>query len=514
MRSSLYLKYNHIDIFWSHYMKRPEEKKSGESLTPSRPLREKPSATRPRRNVVPSVVTDQTRPLEYTSASIVTPPHHSSKSPLALRAKIRPINPIVIDTDLGAASETRTLTKQTGLHQFRPISPDSVAELQESSFDSLLSTEIKPFYDVLYAKIISKLTKNSGYEEASQAEKDEISTMCLEITLAIAHFQQTLLQDPATYCRSAEGMTLWTEKRYLEIKKLQTKIKPHFDRINQLLTEDEYRASTTKQLYSSQTGRKEASRHGGILETTPFGKILESTSIHTTLKQCFGPKAFAPETTGSKNIYKEINGEITRIDINTPRELLENPSVAFTTDEDTAVVIGIWEAVSSSYAQESANEAHIYVPFGIGANTVAWNHEIPELREHFSDENIIIHTLKSPEAYAALKDEYEKKKSVYATSQSNEHIPSDIIFSLRMDRDDAQIKMDNYLNEAKNWTHATFDKSHVNIVTRDKTEVSLQSMKKYVRKLRTTHEEKLLDSKSSDGSQPDSEEKQSDFSNH
>ncbi len=391
-------------------MKNPEENNSRASLTPSKPQAAKPSATRPRRNLDPSIEAVTIEPSEDSAATIVIPQPESER-PTAPRGKIRPLKPIVINTTLDTTTETQTLTKQPRVHQFRTISPASITELQESRSSSPLSPEIKPFYDVLYAKIIRNLIKNTRYEDVSQAEKTEIAAMCVEITLAIAHFQEIMQEDPATYCRSAEGMILWTEKRHLEIKKLQTNIKPHFDRINQLLTQKNHHDSPIKQLYSSPTGRQQAAKYGDILETTPFGKILESTSIHTMLKRCFGPNAFTPAPNTSKAIYKEVDGEINRIKKNSPRDLLTNQSVEFTTDVDTAVVIGVWEAVSSSYAQETANEAHIYVPFGIGANTVAWNHEIPELRKNFSDKNIIIHTLRSPETYAAFKTEYESKQS-------------------------------------------------------------------------------------------------------
>ena len=464
-------------------MKKTENDTPKETNVPTRPKGEKPSFVRHR-------------------GSINLSQARAPNRPPAASAPVRHINPIIIP-NVDAKDETSILSNQNDSPQFTPISPVSITQLYEDQ-TSPLPADITPFYQVLRAKVMQKLQKIKEFEVISEAESSEVSLICSEITRAIAEFKAIMQQDPTTFCRSSEGIILWTQQRHLAIKGLQNKIKPHFDRINQLLSQEEAMASPTKQLYSSPIGRRAASTKGQILESTPFGKILESTGINSMLKSCFGPTAFSSQSP-SQTIYKEINGEIIEMQKGSVLDSQTQSSVPFTTNIDTAVVIGIWEAVSSSYAQASAEVAHIYVPFGIGANTVMWNHELPELRKNFTDEHIIIHTLSSPETYAELQRDFETKQQALKTAQANALMPSDVLFSLRLDQEDAQKKRDDYLNESKNWQHESFDKSHIQIVTRDKTHIPLQTMKKFVKKLRKNGAESNASLKSVSDTQSDSQ---------
>ncbi len=365
-----------------------------------------------------------------------------------------------------------------------PTSPTGVAELADSLAPPLLSVDIKPFFDALKTQTTEELLKTQGVSELSSADRETIVRICAEITNAIYQFKEVLVQDPINLCRVAKNMVLWTEKRHQEIKKLQAKIMPYFDEVNQLLSEevDEHLNPSAKNLYSSSSGRNLAAQHGTILEMTPFGKILESRSISAKLKECFGPHAFT-RLSHSKETHKEISGEIKNIQIGSAEDILTNQSIGFTVDIDTSVVIGVWEAVSSSYANSATGRINIYVPFGIGANSVVWNHELSEIRKHHQSENIFIHNLIDPHAYLSLQRNYKiAQKEANIAIKQHKSVPE--ILALQAESVQAKKDMDDFINNPKHWEEAEIDQSNVKIITRDRTAVSLKTIKTYITVMR------------------------------
>lgn len=447
--------------------------------SPNRPKNEKPSAPRPSR--------PGTRVSDKTSSEIreKTPEEtipKENKQQTEIKTPIRPTQP----ASFNPAPRRRANAKIS-----TPPSPTSVADMEKNSLQTQLPPGTEPFYEALRTYVLKEFIKNNKLDVITDKNIATIDHICLEITLAIDTFKNTLNNDPTNLCRSYAGTILWTEERHEEIKKLQDAIKPHFDAINNFLNINKVQSS--RNLYSSPVGRSKAAQEGTILEATPFGKILESPQICSALKQCFGKTAFST-TQGPKQYFQEINGETQELSMVNEK----SDAVCFTVDVDTAVVLGIWEATSSSYAQDQAEIVNIYVPFGISTSSVVWNHELNEIRQNHDDEQIIIHTLRNPEEYHQLQAQYVEYETKYLALKSHEDMPSEIVFYAKVEKEDAKKAMDDYLNQSHNWESAPIHQSLIKIKSSKEKSVSLATIKKFVQKLRRTVSSSSDNSKNSD----------------
>lgn len=452
---------------------------------PSEPQKERPSFQRVRKPIVTPSIANEISSHDGVSensqaAKVPSPPSmprssNSRSNPRKSKVSIN-TNPMD-DPELSAIGAMSSLSNQKPQNSLSPLSVTDIARASVME----IYPESKPFYDILCEKVTREFVSQHPSELSLEVQK-QINTLCFGITMAIAEFKDRILEDPLNLCRSANKSTLWTEKRHLEIKELQKFIKPYFDVINSLISHDFQTSESSKNLYSSQVGRNQAAQLGPILEMTPFGKILESKEVHAALKESFGPNAFRPSPE-TKQVYKEVNGEIVSIDKDSAEDLRTSESMSFTIDSDTAVVIGVWEAVSSSFAQGTVEKVNIYVPFGINSNSVVWNHELAEIRKNHANENIFIHTLNNPEEYHRLDAIHKEKKQALQIATDN-HATSDILFSLRLEVREAQKSVTDYLNETQHWEEASIDKSNVKMITRTKEEVPLQTVKKYAQRMR------------------------------
>ena len=459
---------------------------------PSRPQQAKPSKSRAPRPGL-SIYTEEIPPETIEKSNSTNNSNLSNKTPTP------PTEPLKSKRPFQRKSETKINTTDKG-------SPTSVADLETDFLEKTISYEAQPFYDALLLAILKKFTRKYSEEHLTEQIIATINQTCLEITKAIESFKASLKNDPTSLCRSCEMSILWTDARYKQIKKLQNAIKPHIDIINNLL-DVEASSPRARSLYSSPVGRKQAAQTGTFLEGTPFGKILESAQVSTALKQCFGPTAFSTKTEPLQ-YFQEVDGKVEEL----PHEPVKSEMVCFNTDVDTAVVLGVWEATSSAYAQDHAEMVNIYVPFGIATSSVVWNHELNEVRKKHSDDQIIIHTLRNPAEYQQLSEQYKACEATYLSLKSVENMPSEIVFNARNEMELAKQAMDDYLNQPPNWENAPINSSSIKIGSPKEKGVALKTIKRFVQKLRRTVEKSPQNAESPDATSGSDEDDDSSVS--